>query len=149
MPTVIARLSIVLPSPTLILGPMPIMLRSLLSSAFETLLTCIESLPLVILHHSVKSAQALLDDVIVAIPRSVVHALLFGSHPLSHVCASILGNKARQRIIAETRSTVDALRTGTGKRVGDEVVERLVYSMATGRSPKKTQIGLLETIDGL
>lgn len=96
-----------------------------------------------------KSAQASLDDVIVAIPRSVVHALLFGSHPLSHVCASILGNKARQRIIAETRSTVDALRTGTGKRVGDEVVERLVYSMATGRSPKKTQIGLLETIDGL
>ena len=149
MPTVIARLSIVLPSPTLILGPMPIMLRSLLSSAFETLLTCIESLPLVILHHSVKSAQASLDDVIVAIPRSVVHALLFGSHPLSHVCASILGNKARQRIIAETRSTVDALRTGTGKRVGDEVVERLVYPMATGRSPKKTQIGLLETIDGL
>lgn len=149
MPTVIARLSIVLPSPTLILGPMPIMLRLLLSSAFETLLTCIESLSLVILHHSMKSAQALLDDVIVAIPRSVVHALLFGSHPLSHVCASILGNKARQRIIAETRSTVDALRTGTGKRVGDEVVERLVYSMATGRSPKKTQIGLLETIDGL
>ena len=149
MPTVIARLSIVLPSPTLILGPMPIMLRLLLSSAFETLLTCIESLSLVILHHSVKSAQALLDDVIIAIPRSVVHALLFGSHPLSYVCASILGNKARQRIIAETRSTVDALRTGTGKRVGDEVVERLVYSMATGRSPKKTQIGLLETIDGL
>ena len=104
---------------------------------------------MVILHHSMKSAQASLDDVIVAIPRSVVHALLFGSHPLSHVCASILGNKARQRIIAETRSTVDALRTGTGKRVGDEVVERLVYSTATGRSPKKTQIGLLETIDGL